>query len=259
MPAPGRAQQALARQKEARQKKLLLALAPVLLVLLAWQGPGMVKAFTEGDDPPVPEASSETTTAAGDDAGTDAAVPTGPGEEGSAASGTVLPESDEPSEPTQGQLVAFDRFVGKDPFRQQVAVTATTPTEAVGSDGGDPAHQAESGGAPPSDGGTTTMPPDTADGGEGEGDSDAPSTTVLVSATVDVNGTPEVVELDAAFPATDPIFKLVSLTARSAKLALVSGEFETGAKTITLTLGKPVTLLSQPDGLRYTITLVSVP
>ena len=259
MPAPGRAQQALARQKVARQKKLLLALAPLLLLLLAWQGPGMVKAFTGGDDPPVPAASSETTTAAGDDAATDAAVPTGSGDEASAASGTVLPESDEPSEPAQGQLVAFDRFVGKDPFRQQVAVTPTTPTESGGSSGSIPQDQADGGDAPPSDGGTTTMSPDEAAGGDDQGDADAPSTTVLVSATVDVNGTPEVVELEAAFPDTDPIFKLVSLTARSAKLALVSGEFETGAKTITLTLGKPVTLLSQPDGLRYTITLVSVP
>ena len=84
-----------------------------------------------------------------------------------------------------------------------------------------------------------------------------PPATDLI-ATMDVNGTPETVAVGAPFPVADPIFRLVSLTARSAKIGLVTGQYSTGSQTVVVKLGKSVTLVSQPDGLRYRITLVRV-
>jgi hypothetical protein len=41
------------------------------------------------------------------------------------------------------------------------------------------------------------------------------------------------------------------------KIGLVSGEFSKG-DTVTVKVGKSVTLVSQPDGLRYVVKLVTV-
>ena len=274
MPPPGRAQQALAKQKEARQKKMLIALTPVLLGLLAWQGPGLVKAFTGADAPPVRTASSQTTTEIAADPTTGAAPAiAASGQTPAAGVVDALPDSDQSSEAAEGQLVAFDRFVGKDPFRQQVTANAASggDTGARADAGGeddtagedDPGGEDDAGGPGDANGGSsgsgedvTVAPP--VGGGGGNGDDDG-SSSAPKTATIDVNGTREAVRVEGPFPATDPIFKLVSLGAKSAKIGLVNGEFSTGVQTIKLVLAKPVTLVSQPDGLRYTITLVSVP
>jgi hypothetical protein len=61
------------------------------------------------------------------------------------------------------------------------------------------------------------------------------------------------------FPEGDPIFKLVSLTKRSAKVGIVDGTYATGSPTITLTKGgKPVTLMNTADGTTYVLRLVSI-
>ena len=60
-----KAADAMKKQKEARQKKILIGLVPLLLLLMVWQGPGMLSAFTGGEaaPPPVlpPEGSTDTT------------------------------------------------------------------------------------------------------------------------------------------------------------------------------------------------------
>jgi hypothetical protein len=58
-----------------------------------------------------------------------------------------------------------------------------------------------------------------------------------------------------AFPATTPMFQLVSLTAKTAKVSVVGGSYATGAPTINLTVNKPLTLQNTADGTKYTIVL----
>ena len=62
----------------------------------------------------------------------------------------------------------------------------------------------------------------------------------------------------ATFPESDPLFKLVSISANSVKIGLVSGSFSDGQETVKVKLGKTVALVSQPDSVRYVIKLVSV-
>ncbi len=222
--------------KEKKQKKILIFLAPVLLLVLVWQGPGMLKAFTGGGEATTTAAGATTlvstaptdptgaapTTAGGDPA----AVPT-PG--GSAP----LPESDETVVAAEGQLLRFDRFLGKDPFNQQVKANEALP--------------------PPTDPGTTggSVTPVPNDPG-----TDQPS--AYTSATLEVNGVDEQLSKGTAFPASDPLFRLVAITGKNVKIGLVSGSFSDGQDTVTVKVGKTVTLVSQPDGIRYVIKLVSV-
>jgi hypothetical protein len=254
MPPSAKAQDALRKQKEARQKKVLFALAPILVGLLAWQGPGTFKALTGGDAPPEEAAPAATTTPTPPAAPADpttagapsTAAPAQPPAAPPSAEDPVLADSDEPASAGPGQLVAFDRFVGRDPFDPGIEPKPDAPTEpeqpdGAPSDGGgqgdDPFTQ------PPSDGGGTPTPPPAA----------APESAVL-----DVNGVRETLQVNATFPSSDPVFTLAAINARNVKIGLVTGEFSTGVPTITLKLGKSVTLVSEPDGLRYIIRLVSV-
>lgn len=110
----------VARQaKEAKQKKMLIALAPLFLGLLAWQGPGTFKALTGGSTPPPPPAA--TTAAPTDPAG---ALPTDQGATETTAGGPAsLPDTD--PQPVSGidRLVSFSRFTGRDPFLQTVGAS----------------------------------------------------------------------------------------------------------------------------------------
>ena len=263
-----RSADALAKQKEARQKKMLIALVPVLLLLLAWQGPGMLKAFSGGTPPPeaapAPATQPTGTTPAPDPAaGAPPTTATGAPPAGAPAPPGALADTDLPVEPDAGQLVSFDRFVGKDPFRQQVVAEETGDAfgngdgDASTSGGGDEGKDGASSGADDGDGSGSS-------GGSGSGPVVGPAPTEpapaggeRTSATVDVNGTREEVFLTSTFPAIDPIFRIVSISAKSAKLELVTGQFSNGRATLTLKLRKPLTLVSQPDGLRYVITLLA--
>ena len=265
MPPVGKAEEALRKQKEARQKKVLLVLVPVFLVLVFWQGPGMLKAFSGGSAPAeetAPAAPAATTTDPAAAAppstagGGGAAPPPGP---------ATLPETGGAATAGPGQLVTFDRFVGKDPFRQQVEAegesaesggsgssTGSTDSTDDGDSVDGSASDVQDGG---SEGGDATTPGASDGGGTDGGSSGGAAPT---SATIEVNGTREDVSVNAPFPTIDPIFRLVSLTRRSAKIGLVSGEFSNGSQTVTLARGRPLTLVSEPDGLRYVITLVKV-
>jgi hypothetical protein len=267
-----RSADALAKQKEARQKKMLIALVPVLLLLLAWQGPGMLKAFSGGTPPPeaapAPATQPTGTTPAPDPAaGAPPTTATGAPPAGAPAPPGALADTDLPVEPDAGQLVSFDRFVGKDPFRQQVVAKESdgdadgngdgdASTSGGGDDDGD-GKDGAAGGGDDGDGSGTS-------GGSGSGPvvgpapmEPAPAGGERTSATVDVNGTREEVFLTSTFPTIDPIFRIVSISAKSAKLELVTGQFSNGRATLTLKLRKPLTLVSQPDGLRYVITLLA--
>ena len=196
----------LRRQKERKQKIILIALAPVLLGLLAWQGPKTYKSLTAGAATPPPPAVTTTTPALpGPTATTPTSSPTNP---------TGLPDSDPLLSPGSGQLIVFSRFVSKDPFRAK-------PSISVGDD------------------------------------SDQP-TGAATAATIEVNGRSEDVKVGEVFPESDGAFRLVAVTNESAEIGLASGTFSNGQETMALKIGEELVLISDPDGTRYAIKLISV-
>jgi hypothetical protein len=48
----------------------------------------------------------------------------------------------------------------------------------------------------------------------------------------------------------------VSLSNSSAKVSVVGGSYASGSQTLTMSVGKPVTLVNTADGTRYTIELM---
>jgi hypothetical protein len=76
-------------------------------------------------------------------------------------------------------------------------------------------------------------------------------------ATIEVNGESEDVGINDPFPASDPTFKLVSVTDTAANIGLVSGAFSNGEETITINVGETL-VLAADDGTRYAIKVVSI-
>jgi hypothetical protein len=76
-------------------------------------------------------------------------------------------------------------------------------------------------------------------------------------ATIEVNGTSEDVRVNDSFPASDPTFRLVSVTETAAVIGLVSGSFSNGDDTVTINVGETL-VLAADDGTRYAIKIVSV-
>jgi hypothetical protein len=186
---------ALQAAKAKKQKILLLALVPVFLGLMLWQGPKTYKALMGGSPPPTP------LPVATPPVGTSPTSTTPAGE---------LPESDPQPDALEGQLLSFSRFSGGDPFV-----------------------------------------------GEHSSGFDSGSPSVGDSTTIEVNGTAEDLSIGDSFPAEDPTFRLVSVSATSAAIGLVSGAFSNGQETITINVGETL-VLQADDGARYAIKLVSV-
>jgi hypothetical protein len=246
MPAAAKTEELLRKQKEAKQKKLLLGLVPVLLILLVWQGPKMFGAFFGGDSateatvttPTTPTVTVPDPASGGPPSTADTQDPAQP------AAGGTLPDTDTRVDAGTGQLIVFDRFVGKDPFKQQVQ------GDQSGGGGGGTSGGGTTGGM--TSPGTVTVTP----GGSGGSGGRQPSGPT--SASLSVNGSQEEVSVGAAFPKADPVFRLASLASTSARIGLVDGSFSSGDETIKLSVGKTVTLVSQPDGTRYTIKLLRI-
>ncbi len=246
----------LRQRKEAKQKKLLFILGPIFLLLMVWQGPGYVKMLTGGGAEPT-AATSSTPTGTAPDPGTapppSTAVPDPSAVPAAPPGAGAIPDSDQPLAADTGQLISFGRFLSKDPFEQAV----TPPPSSDGTTGS--AGGTGSTGSGGLSGGGTVVPPPTGTDGSVDGDSDGGGGfNTASSAAVRVNGTTESVTRNTPFPASDPLFQLVSLTNTTAKIGLVAGSFSNGKKTVTLKLGKVLTLVSEPDGLRYRLKLISI-
>ena len=76
--------------------------------------------------------------------------------------------------------------------------------------------------------------------------------------TLTVNGDVVVVAVGDVFPTADPAFRLVAIEATVVKIGLASGSFSNGVQTLDLEIGESVTLISQPDGARFTIKVTSI-
>jgi hypothetical protein len=249
--------------KDAKQKKILFVLLPIFLLLLVWQGPGYVSMLTGGGEEPVATASPTAMTTA-----PTTTAPTAPGAPPSTAAGAAptattavgadsLPDSDVPAAAATDQLVTFDLFSAKNPFEQQVEANAT-PTDGGGATNG--SGGSSSGGSFSGSGsgsGGSGSGSGSGSGGSGSG-SGGTGGTQTARAVLSVNDSTERLATGSAFPKSDPVFLLASIGSSSVQIGLVSGSFSSGSKTTKLSVGRTLTLVSQPDGLRYTIELVRI-
>jgi hypothetical protein len=84
------------------------------------------------------------------------------------------------------------------------------------------------------------------------------SETSTARAVVEVNGDSENVVPGDDFPATNPAFRLIAVNGQTAEIGLVTGTFSTGSETITVDVGESFILVSETDGSRYVLKLLSV-
>ena len=226
--------------KERKQKKLVLVLGGLFLVLLVVQGPRTLKMLrgSESSTPAAAPASKPGTPATV----TAAAAP---------VSSTQLPESDVPPRRTRSQLYSFELFDSKDPFAQQIsetpaapvatatpaAVSSPTASTAVPSAAPAPVQQAAASVAA-SEGGVPT--------------------SKTAAAVIDVNGQRQAVDVSQSFPALNPTFRLVSVKGNVATIGIAGGSFASGNGTVTLRAGRTLTLMNTSDGQRYELRLLSI-
>lgn len=243
---------------KAKRQKIYAAIGGVILLgLLAFQVPRTMKMLHPAD-----ESSSSSAPAATTPASTSPiAAPSLAGGNATAAAvapgGDGLVDSDAPPAPQSGQLLAFGLFRTKDPFRQQLQLS-----DGGGSTGAAPAAGATGAtAAKPSPKQTPTSGGGAAVASTGAGATvkvTTPAPAAVTTAEISVNGVAQTVQVGAVFPASDPFFKLVKLTRKSAKISIAGGSLANGAPSVTLTKGKPLTLQNTSDGTRYVLRLLSV-
>ena len=244
---------------KAKRQKVMLAVGSVLLLaLLAFQVPRTMKMMKSPTASSSSSPSTTTTSAAGSTPlappsldGSSTAATSGSGAASTASTSTDgVSDPSNPLPPNSGQLVSFSKFKSKDPFHQQISDCT-----------------AESSG-PGGCGSSTTSASSKPASTQKPGSSSAPSSLVVTSgskpiavkakqATISVNGIAGAVTVGGSFPASAPVFTLVSLTRTSAKIGIAGGSYENGAATVTLVKGKTVTLMNTANGARYTLRLLS--
>ena len=243
---------------KAKRQKIYAAIGGVILLgLLAFQVPRTMKMLHPADESSASSAPAATTStstspiAAPSLAGGNATAAT------AAPGGDGLVDSDAPPAPQSGQLLAFGLFRTKDPFRQQLQ---------LGDDGGSPAAAPAAGATGATAAKPSPKPAPTSGGGAAVASTGAgatvkvttPAPAAATTAEISVNGVAQTVQVGGVFPASDPFFKLVKLTRKSAKISIAGGSLASGAPSVTLTKGKPLTLQNTSDGTRYVLRLLSV-
>jgi hypothetical protein len=254
-----KSRQDVAKAKAAKQKKIAIGGGVVLLALLGYQGPKVMKMMNQKPKPPIVSAVPTTpgATAAAPTDPNSLAAPTLGGTPTAAApvtgsdTSSVDLVSAVPVSPDPGQLEAFNRLATKDPFAAQVAKGGAGPSGGSGGSGSGSGSQG--GGSSTKPPAVTTPPPST---------TPAPVAPAPSTATISLNGEELSVGVGTDFPQAGAtfnrvgaIFHLVSLTAKSAKISIVGGSYADGANAITLTMGKPLTLQNTADGTRYILIL----
>jgi hypothetical protein len=234
---------------KAKRQKIYAAIGGVILLgVLAFQVPRTLKML----HPPTDSSSSSSTPAATSAAATTPIAAPSLGGGNVTASATSSPGGDGLSDPdavpapASGQLLSFGLFRTKDPFRQQLETTGTTGPTGVTTGKKPTVPKGPTGTTGPTmvGGSTSPTPP--------------PVRVVPTTAVISVNGSPETVQVGGNFPSSDPVFTLVSLTAKTAKVSIAGGSLENGAAAVTLQKKKPVTLLNTADGTRYVLRLLSI-
>lgn len=229
--------------KDRRAKRLAIGGGILLAIVLAWEVPhflGSKKAAA----PPAPTTAVSTTTTPGTTAPA-TSTPTTPPATAAPTASAKLTNSDLPPSNSKQQLTGFSTFASKDPFDQQV--TANTGLTGSGSGSGSGAGT-----------GSASAP--------ASGSAPASSSPVVTSSRMlahsgavmlMVNGKRESVRVGASFPSSNPIFRLVAVTSGAVRIGIANGSYASGAQTIRLSNGRPVTLVDTADGVRYTVRLIS--
>jgi hypothetical protein len=237
--------------KAKRQKILAGVLGVLLLAVLGFEGPKMLKQLTGPGVDPLRAAQSSTTTPTG-------TVPLVPPTLGGSSTSTTpssadLASSSGPSTPSIDQLTSFSLFASKDPFIQQVSPNGTSASSSGGS---------RSGSGPTGSGsgtGRSITPSSPGQGSTANPSQPKPAPAAPTAAVISVNGAPAQLiqaKQDFPLPPYDPIFQLVSLSQGSVKIAIAGGSYTSGAPTVTLKKGKPLTLENTADGTRYVLKLL---
>ncbi len=244
--------------KAAKQKKIAIGGAVLLLALLAYQGPKTLK-MLQGPQPvtaPTSTAPATTTPGVTPAPGTTTPGGTATGEVPAAAAPelSAVADSDLSPEAVQGQLATFERFASKDPFAQQAEPVATAPPRVSDPKDGtetDPVDTKND--AKPADG-------DGADGGFTTGGSTPDAPEIAAATSISVNGVAEDVATEGSFPKDEPTFVLVKVAknGKSVEIGIAGGEYASGGETITLALGKKLTLQNTADGSRYELELLTI-
>ena len=206
-----------------RKQKIFVAVGGLFLVaMLAIQLPKMLGGSSS------PEAVPVTTT-------TDATGLPAQSSPAGTTSVALVAES-----PEAAKITSFSAFTLKDPFVQQVTTQSAVAPEGSGTT------------AAKSDGVASTEVP-TKEFATGK---PAGAAATIVT----VNGARQVLEAGARFPTEDPLFVLVAEKpdSKAIVVGIVGGAYAGGAKTTTLRVGKPLTLVNTVTGAKYKISLVSV-
>jgi hypothetical protein len=228
--------------KERRKKYFAIGGSIVLAAVLVIQVPRTMKMLNGPADENAAAASESAPTAPDTAGAVPEAVAAPTGLPVSAAAPGELPDRNAEPAPEDGQLMSFERFEGKDPFVQQVTDTAAEEAAAAAA-------------------GQTSAPATAAPTSGAQTQSSSSSQTTggrKLSAVISVNGTQETVAVAHAFPADNPTFRLVSAGAGAAKIGIAGGTLAGGGRTVTLKVGRKLTLVNTADGTRYVLALRSV-
>ncbi len=221
-----------AKAKQQKQKRLAIGLCAVLGLVLVYEVPHTMKLMKSSPNAVVVN-SSTTATPAPNPTTTTPSLPAAAAadEQSSTTTPTATTSlvASVQAAPDPGQLTEFQEFASKDPFNQSVQkVGAVTPSASKTSKK------------------TATVPTMPK----------APPAPPPTTAVISVNGTMTSVMVGADFPASaTPLFHLLSLTAKTAKVTIAGGSYADGAPSLTLTAGKAVTLQNTADGQQYTLLL----
>jgi hypothetical protein len=248
--------------KAARQKKIAIGLGVVLLAVAGFQGPKTLKMLK---GPAAPVAAPAATTAAVPETTVPPSASPAPtpvvGAPGTAQP-AVLVSSDAPPAPQAGQLLSFEMFQGRDPFVQQAVVETPGANASDAANGDGEPDTAANVPAPsvPADAEPASAPEVPAAEEDDAPQSFATAPDPATKTTISVNGNVEEVVEGKTFPSDDPVFVFVSIAedGRSVQIGIAGGEYADGKDTISLKLGKVLTLQNTADGSRYELKLETV-
>jgi hypothetical protein len=221
--------------KDRRAKRLAIGGAVLLVAVLAFEMPKVLKGHGDSSSSTPPAATTTTTPNYGAST-TPTSTPV--------ASAAVLPTSsaklttsDRAPWRSKSELYSFSHFAGKDPFVQQVSASDITSSP--------------SGTSSASSGVITAGPAPSVQ------TSSARMLARTGAVTLQVNGKTQTVRIGGSFPSSNPLFKLVSVSHGLVRIGIAGGSYQSGAQTVSLVSGRTLTLVDTADGVRYRIRLLS--
>jgi len=227
--------------KQKKQKILAAVLGVLFLGVAGFMGPKTLKQLTGPKEDPL-RVAQEARAAASTTTGPASLAP--PSVAPATASADLASAAPTPTD----QLTSFSRFESKDPFVPQV-----TPSSGAGSS---PLPSPSAGDSSRPGSSTSSPPPPLAPQAPPQPKAPTPQPTAAVISVN--NDAPQLVHPGDDFPLApyDAIFHLVSLRPGVARIAIAGGSYTSGAATVTLKKGKPLTLENTADGTRYVVRLL---